>query len=96
MIEVAEHEDEYLFNGGMDCLYSLSGKRFDNIVQIYGPNTINFGIDDDDDNDFKFVYPVRCNGTLDLKHDDFYGKKENCSVETNCRSIQVQNSYTGE
>jgi F-box interacting protein len=81
MIEVAEHEDEYLFNGGMDCLYSLSGKRFDNIVQIYGPNTINFGIDDDDDHDdddngFKFVYPVSRNGTLDLKHDDFYGKKK--------------------
>jgi F-box interacting protein len=75
MIEVTEHEDEHLLNGGMDCLYSLSGKRFDNIVQIYGPNTINFD-DDGDDNGFKVVYPVSLNGTLDLKRDDFYGKKK--------------------
>ncbi|KAK2377561.1 hypothetical protein QL285_078221 [Trifolium repens] len=85
MIEVAEHENDHLLKVGSDFPHSLSGKRFDNIVQIDGLNTINFddylSEDDDDyhvgdDSGFKFVYPVSFNGTLDLKRDDFYEKKK--------------------
>jgi hypothetical protein len=85
MIEVAEHENDHLLKVGSDFPYSLFGKRFDNIVQIDGLNTINFddylSEDDDDyhggdDSGFKFVYPVSFNGTLDLKRDDFYEKKK--------------------
>ncbi|KAK2377562.1 F-box/kelch-repeat protein [Trifolium repens] len=85
MIEVAEHEDEQLWNGGGEVFFTLSGERFDNIVQIDGPNAIKLddleenGDDDyhdEDDNSFEVLYPINFNGTLNLKRDDFYGKKK--------------------
>ncbi|XP_045829866.1 F-box only protein 8-like [Trifolium pratense] len=88
MIQVPEDEDEQLWNGIGDVFYSLSGDKFDDIVQIDGPKAIKFDDfleygdhhyddeeEDGDDNGFDILYPISYNGTLNLRRDDFYGKE---------------------
>ncbi|GAU21654.1 hypothetical protein TSUD_251380 [Trifolium subterraneum] len=86
VIQVAEDEDEdedeQLWNGFSGVFYSLSGEKFDDLVQIDGPNAIKLDdvleerddYHDEDDNGLEILYPINFNGTLNLRRGDFYGK----------------------